>query len=151
LKQVIIDTNILISAFLWGGVPNLVLTQCLTLNIQILRTDATFDEFVETLNKPKFDKQLAKRELTRDAIIDRWRQLSTSVSPADVPQDVIADLKDVIILAAAAGGDADAVITGDDHLLRLITFGNAQILTAAQFLELVQPSPAPSSSEAEED
>jgi uncharacterized protein len=147
LKQVIIDTNILISAFLWGGVPNLVLTQCLTLNIQMLRTDATFDEFVETLNKPKFDKQLAKRELTRDVIIDRWRQFSTSVSPADVAQDVVADPKDVIILAAAAGGDADAVITGDDHLLRLITFGKARMLTAAQFLALVQPLPAPSSSE----
>lgn len=144
MKQVVIDTNIVISAFLWGGIPAAVLTCCLTLNIQILRTDATFDEFVKTLNKPRFDKQLAARQLAREMIIDRYRQFSTPVLPADVPNDAVTDPKDVIILAAAAGGSADAVITGDDHLLRLKAFGKARMLTAVQFLALLNsPSDPP--------
>lgn len=151
MKQVIIDTNILISAFLWGGIPGAVLSACLTRNIQMLRTDATFEEFVETLNKSKFDKQLAKRRLTREEILDRWQQISVLVSPADVPQDAIADPKDVIILAAAAGGDADAVVTGDDHLLRLVIFGNARMLTVVEFLDLLQPADVTPSGEKEKE
>lgn len=137
-----VDTNILISAFLWGGIPAAVLTQCLTLKIQLLHTDDTLEEFVKTLNKPKFDKQLAAHQLTRDIIIDRYPQFSTLVLPADVPDNAVADPKDVIILAAAVGGNADAVITGDDHLLRLKTFGNTRILTAAQFLAILTPPAA---------
>lgn len=137
-----VDTNILISAFLWGGIPATVLMQCLTLKIQLLHTDDTLEEFVKTLNKPKFDKQLAARQLTRDIIIDRYPQFSTLVLPADVPDDAVSDPKDVIILAAVVGGNADALITGDDHLLRLKTFGNTRILTAAQFLALLNPPAA---------
>lgn len=151
MKRVIIDTNILISAFLWGGRPAAVLTRCLALNIQMLYTDATLAEFVETLNKPKFDRQLARRDFTRDVIIDRWRQFSTLVSASDVPENVIADPKDVIILAAAIGGNADAVITGDDHLLRLVTFGKARMITTAQFLAIVQSTDATSSGTSEEE
>jgi putative PIN family toxin of toxin-antitoxin system len=103
----------------------------------MLHTEATFNEFVVTLNKLKFDKQFAKRELTREGIIERWRQFSTLVSPSDVPANVVADPNDIIFLAAAAGGDADAIITGDDHLLRLITFRYSQMLTPAQFLDLI--------------
>jgi len=135
----VVDTNILISAFLWGGIPAAVLMQCLTLKIQLLHTDDTLEEFVKTLNKPKFDKQLAARQLTRDIIIDRYPQFSTLVLPADVPDDAVSDPKDMIILAAAVGGNADALITGDDHLLRLKTFGNTRILTAAQFLAILNP------------
>lgn len=52
----------------------------------------------------------------------------------------VRDPKDVPILAAAIGGGADVLITGDNDLLVLsgdTRLGELRIMTAGQFLQLI--------------
>ena len=52
--SVILDTNVLVSAFLIGGsVPDKVLRRCLDSDCKLIFSEATMDELVEKLKKPK--------------------------------------------------------------------------------------------------
>jgi len=49
---------------------------------------------------------------------------------------VCVDPKDDMLFELAVNGNADLVVTGDDHLLRLNPFRGITILTAMAYLEL---------------
>jgi uncharacterized protein len=144
VKRIVLDTNVLLSAFLWTGPPRAALRQALMLGIEIVRTEETLNEFVRTIDKPKFDKQIEARKTSRPKVIAEFTDVSTIVSPADdVPHDAVVDPKDVMILAAAAGGEVDAIVTGDDDLLRLVSFRGIPIIMPTTFLaQLDSPDPA---------
>lgn len=57
--QVVVDTNLIITAFLWGGMPGtLIISTLLAHRIPLLTTPAMIDELNATLRKPKFDNGL---------------------------------------------------------------------------------------------
>ena len=48
------------------------------------------------------------------------------------------DLDDDRVIACAAAGKADVIVSGDDDLLKLEQVGDVPILTAVQFLDLLE-------------
>ena len=48
-----------------------------------------------------------------------YERIVTLVEPAEVPRVVSGDADDDHVIAAAAGGQADAIISGDKHLLTI--------------------------------
>jgi len=57
------------------------------------------------------------------------------VTIKDKPQRVSADPSDDKFLHCAASAEADAVISGDRHLLSLKSYRNIPIMTAAEFIK----------------
>jgi putative PIN family toxin of toxin-antitoxin system len=128
--KVLIDTNVLVSAALRNGLPELVVIFVATQNdLKWLMTPEILDEYVGVLSREKFS-------LTRDTINDWKRLLELRTVTMRNPPPVSAtsrDPKDVPFLAAAIDSAADFLITGDRDLLDAQLSLSTRIVTVAEF------------------
>ncbi len=145
--QVVVDTNLIISAFLWGGPPAKMISEMLTRGIPMLTTRAMIDELDATLRKPKFNKRFQAKGITPDDLMDEYRHMIELVTPAEIPADSVRDPKDGIILAAAVGGGASHLISGDKDLTTLQKYNEVIILTVSQFFAMLTAPPESPSDE----
>lgn len=138
MSAIVIDTNVWISGFLFGGMPEKVLRYCAEASsIRIFRSESLRKEFVRHIYHEKFTERLNKLELDPkrlcraflDATVD-VEALSLSIN--DVP--LLQDQDDLHVLSLAFAVRADCIITGDKkHLLPLHPFRSIPIITPAQF------------------
>ncbi len=66
------------------------------------------------------------------------RQISSVVEPQATLAVISADPDDDRVLEAAREGRADAIISGDRHLLGLGSFGGIVILTPRRFMDILR-------------
>lgn len=137
--RVVVDTNLIISAFVWGGVPLRLFDQVVSLQIPLLTSQSMVDELDTTLRKSKFEGRLEVRKLTVENILPRYTAVTELVNPASIPAGIVRDRKDQMIVAAAVGGNASHLISGDKDLTTLAVYQEIVILTAAQFLAILNP------------
>lgn len=128
--RVVADTNILISAFLFGGLPRVFLDLGIAGSFSLITSGDLLDELDEKL-RGKFavpeDKALAfHSQLKRKANV---------VSPSFVLNAVLDDPDDNRVLECAVAGKAKFAVSGDRHLLSLGSHAGIAILTVGQFLE----------------
>ena len=134
--KLVVDTNLLISGTLWHGAASRLLNAILLMpGTLCLSADIIF-EFGEVLARPKFAARLTEQGVTISHILMRFQRLSRRVVAAEVtrPHD-LRDPKDLKILAAAVGGGADAIVSGDNDLLALKSFEGIPIITVEEALE----------------
>jgi putative PIN family toxin of toxin-antitoxin system len=130
--NVIVDTNVLISAALFkNSIPDLALSKAL-LNGKILVSQNTLQELINTLLKPK----LAKYISTKDSFAFVKRIENTALC-IDVNETITVcrDPKDNKYLELAISGKADLIITGDADLLVLHPYLGISIITPKYFIE----------------
>ena len=101
----------------------------------MLTTESVTREFQTTLSYIKFAERLKAIHQTVEDLIDAYRKMTETVVPAEVP-DIVRDKKDRIILAAAVGGRASHIVSGDKDLLILEQFETIPILAPTQFLAI---------------
>jgi uncharacterized protein len=131
LTRVVIDTNVLVSAFLnTVGVPGRSLRMARETS-RLVFTDSTLAEVVEVLLRSKFDRYASN--VDRRHFLGLLTQLD---KPIAVSTSVVAcrDPRDNHILEAAVNGSAELIITGDRDLLELHPFHDIKILTPADYL-----------------
>jgi putative PIN family toxin of toxin-antitoxin system len=128
--RVVADTNILISAFLFGGLPRAFLGLGLTGAFLLVTSGALLDELDE-----KLDGKFAVPESKAHAFLSQLKSKAAVVNPSFVLDAVPDDPDDNRVLECAVAGDAKFIVSGDRHLLRLGSHGGIAILTVRQFLE----------------
>ncbi len=130
--RVTIDTNVFVSALVFGGAPGEVLD---------LHTDGAFVLCISPVIIAELRRVLAERFewsaedlgavvgpiLSRAEIVEPVRQVWASSDPDDNH-----------VLACALEGRADFIVTGDRDLLVLGTFEGIPILTVRRFLDRVR-------------
>ena len=86
-------------------------------------------------------RKIAARIAASDSqeLIQLLKAQALFVLPETVPA-ISRDPKDDVFLACALAADADVLITGDQDLLVLKLHGRTRILTAAEFLEVLEPA-----------
>lgn len=84
------------------------------------------------LGRDKFAKQLEARGLSVEEVFDGYAALATIVTPAIISPTVAKDSTDDVVLATALAAQADAIVSGDAHLLNLKQYHGVPILTAAE-------------------
>ncbi len=132
--RVVIDTNVLLSALLFGGQPGKLHELWIKGKIVPLVSKETFAEFTRVLSYPKF--RLSKAEISM--IIEEEILPYTEV--VEIIEDIPAtcrDRQDDKFLALAASGRAAYLITGDQDLLVLETFGKTRIVTVLEVLGII--------------
>lgn len=132
--RVVIDTNVVISAFLKReSFPRRALDVVLTDHI-FLASSNTILELIHRLLHARFD-----RYVSRETRIDFLRLLPTFAFEISTTTTlaVCRDPKDNKFLELAVDGQANSIITGDADLLTLHPFRGVDILTPRAFLEQV--------------
>jgi putative PIN family toxin of toxin-antitoxin system len=130
--RLVVDTNVLVSAFLWQGTPGRLIEQAGEKEIELFTSRTLLDELATTLAKKKLAKPVLATGLTPDQILRNYRRLVTLVTARQFLQQVSRDADDDIVLACALAASADLIVSGDDDLLVLKDFQGIPIVTAAQ-------------------
>ena len=131
----VFDTNAIVSAVLLKqSVARQAFDKALAKG-RLLISLATVDELNEVLRRDKFNKYIREEErleflaaLIREAIL-----IEITVTITDCR-----DPKDNKFLELAVSGDAECIISGDNHLLSLQPFRGITILSPGDFSEQTQ-------------
>jgi len=131
--RVVLDTNVLLSAFAFpGSKPDHVLQRVRRGEVELFLSSFILAELERNL-RDKF--RLTKRQT--DERVTVIRRMATLVEPTERIALVVAKDDDNRILECAVAARADYLVTADkEHLLPLRSIGTIQIVTPAAFLEL---------------
>lgn len=129
MKRVVADTNIYISALMFGGMPGVFLELAIGRAFTLVSSPAILDELDEKLRE-KFtvsdeDARLIRGKL--ESVIDL-------AEPTFTLEIVLDDPDDDRVLECAVAGKANCIVSGDRHLLRLGSYPGMPILTVREFL-----------------
>jgi putative PIN family toxin of toxin-antitoxin system len=128
--RVVLDTNILISAFVFpGGAPEFVYRAAIQLRIELVTSPVLLAEFGRVLSgKFGWDPAMAEEAVRQIA------RIGTIVRPKRHLSVIEADPDDDRVLDAAVAGEADTIVSGDRHLIRLARWEGIRILKAPVLL-----------------
>ena len=135
--RVVADTNTVVSGSLWPGKPRTLLDVARAGACQLVTSQPLLNELTTVLMRSKFQGRLIRAGKTVAALLTAYRDLTEEVAPANIPPTILADAADDAVLAAALGGDADLIVSGDAHLLNLGRFHHLRIVTVDEALALI--------------
>jgi len=126
--RVVFDTNVYISAFIFrAGVPFRIWRRAVERRFVLLLSPAIMRETAKVLRRFQWQE---------DEIV-RYLKLLAKVAEIVVPTTAVAavseDETDNRILECAIAGNADLVVSGDRHLLRLKSFEGIGIVRPVDF------------------
>ena len=128
--RLVLDTNTVLSGLLWGGTPGRLIDAAEAGQIELASSAALLAELQGVLSRAKFAKQFAKRGLTVADVFDGYAALVMIVTPAIIAPTITRDPADDQVLAAALAAKADLMVSGDAHLLDLMSFMGITIVDA---------------------
>ena len=129
--RIVCDTNVLVSAIVYGGRPREVLATLITGRTHGFLSPALAQEFREVLRRPKF----GLTEAQVDRICTALRDLLELVYPQEEALVIKEDPNDNAVLACALEAGADCIVTGDHHLLDLGRYRSIEIVRPSEFLD----------------
>lgn len=129
--RVVADTNILVSALLFGGTSEQVFLAGLRGEIQLLTSLPLLKEFEKVL-KEKFKLSI---RLARE-IIEEVREVAEIIEVSSHIKAISYPDEDNRVLECAVDGKADFIVTGDTrHILPLKEYSGIKILSPSEFLK----------------
>jgi uncharacterized protein len=127
--RIVLDTNVLVAAFIAHGNCNELLEHC-AVHHEIILSKHILDEFQKVLVR-KFDFTQAEARTAAHLLRSRARL----VSPSRLPEPACRDREDDTILATALAGRCTAIVSGDKELRDLQTYQGVMILSPSEFWE----------------
>ena len=125
--KLVLDTNVLIAAFIAKGLCHVVVERCLRIHSVIISEFILCELREKLMEKFKYSNEDA-------AAVDALLRTRTQVTqPAVLESSVCRDSNDDLILATALAGGAVCIITGDKDLLDLKQFSAIDILSPSEF------------------
>ena len=131
MLKVVLDTNILISAILFGGKPRQILEKAIRGEIRLCISEPILDELKGVLQRSKFDYSPEMIQV----ILKELMGVSDFVNASKTIDVVLEDPEDNRILECAVEAEANYIITGDFHLLKLSRYRNIEVVNPGAFLE----------------
>lgn len=133
--KIVLDTNVLMSALIKKGKPRTVLLATIRRHNLIL-SRKILEEFAETTTDPKIQKYAGEQDIARFL-----RDIANAAKIVKVKSKlkvVKQDPDDDVILATAYDGNADYIVSGDKHLLKLKEFRGIKIVSVSEMLDLLK-------------
>lgn len=127
----VLDSNVYISSVLFGGKPRQIVEAALAGKIRLAISSSILEEIEGVLRGKKFKfPATAARE-----IVSEISSLAEIFEPVEKISRIKEDPADDRILECALAAGADAIISGDSHLLALEAFRGIAILSPTNCLE----------------
>ncbi|MCB2261461.1 MAG: putative toxin-antitoxin system toxin component, PIN family [Candidatus Thiosymbion ectosymbiont of Robbea hypermnestra] len=132
--RLVLDTNVLVSGLIWGGVPRRLLELGRDGQAMLFTSQPLLDELSGVLERDKFAAPLASQRITPAFLVQRYGILAELVEPEPIARTVPHDADDDVVIATALAAQADIIATGDKELLGLHPWRGIRILDAAATL-----------------
>ena len=134
MKSVIIDTNVIVSALLFGGKPGELIRLWKTGQIRPLISKEITEEYLRVLAYPKFN--LSEKEINflfNHEILPYFK--AVRIKPERWKTTIEDDPSDDMVIRCTVSGMGNIIISGDRHLLDLKSYDQIRILSVSEFLK----------------
>ena len=128
--KVVLDTNVFISAILFGGNSRIILNEVIAGKLKLFISEEILIEIQDVLARKKFD---FSPEITR-YIITEIEQISEIVYPKIEHNIVLKNPDDNMIIDCAIESKVDYIISGDKDLQDIIFYKKIEIISPEDFL-----------------
>jgi putative PIN family toxin of toxin-antitoxin system len=139
--RLVLDTNVLVSAFLWQGIPGRLIELATEQGIQLITSRALLDELSEVLQRKRFAKKVQATGLTPVQMLRIYQRLARRIVPRRPPQRISRDSDDDAVLACALAAHVDFIVSGDADLLTLKVHRDIPILSPVEALRMIEAQP----------
>jgi len=132
--RIVLDANIFVSSFFWGGNPRMVLERVIEGIDELFITKEILDEIEEVMGRPKFHAD--KEEI--DYFINSIEEIGNKIISKRQIKNGSRDKKDNKYIECGIAANVNYIISGDVHLLELREYENIKIITAKNYLETIK-------------
>lgn len=129
--RIVVDTNVIVSALVFGGVPRRVLELA-----QTGRCELFYSEAIQVEVRRVLGEKFAWNEAKLDEVLPVLWSMGRLVVPRSKVDAVWDDPDDNRILECALSAKASFVVSGDRHLLRLRIYKSISIVSPREFIAL---------------
>ncbi|OGA49855.1 MAG: putative toxin-antitoxin system toxin component, PIN family [Betaproteobacteria bacterium RIFCSPLOWO2_12_FULL_62_13] len=137
--RLVLDTNTVVSGFLWQNAPRRVIDAVIEGRIELTTSAALIEELTGVLGRAKFSRKIAEHGVSISALVDRYAKLARLITPALIGR-VVSDPDDDKVLACALAAQADLIVSGDSRVRSLKTYHGIRIVNVTGALALI-PKP----------
>jgi putative PIN family toxin of toxin-antitoxin system len=128
--RIVADTNVIVSALVFGGLPRRVLEFA-----QIGRCELFYSEAIQVEVRRVLREKFDWSEPKVNTVLPTLWNIGTLVVPRNRISAVSEDPDDDRILECALSARASYVVSGDRHLLRLGAYKSISIVSPREFVE----------------
>lgn len=132
--RIVLDTNVLISAIVFGGPPRAVLELVISGAVDCSLSMPILDELKAVLQRPRFG--FSEEQALN--VVEEMHGICDIVEPLVRIDKIHADPDDDRVLECAVESSAQYIISGDSDLLELVEFDGIHILAPQEYLHLMQ-------------
>jgi len=134
--NIVLDTNVLISALIKSGKPRALVFGLVRKRAQLILSRDILEEFAEVAGDPIIRKYVDEDEVIR--FLRAIGSIAKIVRVRSRFKVVKQDPDDDSILRTAYDSRAEYVVSGDEHLLALNEFRGIRIVTVSEMLKLLK-------------
>lgn len=135
MQKIVLDTNILISGVIASGYSAAILDALRRNEISLVTSGHMLEEFIDVLARPRIVRKYPHAAENAEALLDFIRAFAIMVQGSPEANQISVDRDDDFVLACAEEAQADAIVSGDPHLLDLGFYKGIPILTPRDFVE----------------
>jgi putative PIN family toxin of toxin-antitoxin system len=128
MLRVVLDTNVYISAIVYGGLPDEIVQGGLDERFLMVTSEPLLSELEKKL-RDKFNLSAG----TIRTVLMQLRSAALIVAPAFSCDAVPADADDNRVIECAVEGNADCIVSGDGHLKALGMWQGIEIMAPREF------------------
>ncbi|MGH9946785.1 MAG: putative toxin-antitoxin system toxin component, PIN family [Pyrinomonadaceae bacterium] len=132
--RVTADTNLIVSAALWGGNPRRVIDSARDDFFELYTSPVLINELKEILGRGKFEKQFLQVGFTPEDLVEELLGFAIVIEGDQLPFSIARDPDDDAVVACAVSAECEFIVTGDQDLLVLTEYRGIRIVTATEFL-----------------
>jgi putative PIN family toxin of toxin-antitoxin system len=128
--KIVLDTNVFISSFFWGGNPRKIMERVIDGKDKLFICKEIIQEITSVMSGQKFNA--SNEYVTR--FVHSIEELANYITLSGCVQNVCRDGEDDKILECAFLAGASYIVTGDNDLLVLGEFRGIKIVSAHDYL-----------------
>lgn len=131
--RVVLDTNVVVSAVFFGGVPGRILSAWSAGKLALVLSPAILDEYRRVGHE--LGRQRADVNEMFEPLLALIAMNAMIVDAPPLLEPVSEDPDDDMFLAAAVSSHTQLIVSGDRHLLRVSGWRGIDVMTPRQFVD----------------
>lgn len=136
--KVVLDANVWISALLWGGKPAEIVKAAEKGRVVIFLSEEIAEEISQVLTYPRIAKVYQAVGLRRVNLVEAMLKIGKFVQVTRKARIVVEHPADDKFIECALAANAEYIVSGDRHLLKVGSYKKIQVLSVSEFLQAIE-------------